>query len=290
MSVGRFQNSGTEATFVADSGKRTTSYFGISGQEDLGGGLSAVFGLESWLAADSGAIIGSGTFARRANVGLKGSYGTVLLGNNPTALFVQALLFAPYANSQGLSPTQRFLYSRYASVEGGSVWQNSIQYQSPTINGFSGTLSAALKEASGGDNSYGASLYYSSGPLAAGLAYQNWRVGTSRQNTYLLGASYDFSALKLYGQFGRVNGIAHGDDQRYGQIGARVPAGPGAFLASFGHTKIDASTARSTVKTLTVGYDYALSKKTDIYLTGMYDKLSTAAAGTTYLVGLRHNF
>jgi predicted porin len=291
MSIGRLQNSGTPDTKVVDSGKRTTSYIGFSGQEDLGNGVSAVFGIESWFGADTGATIGNGFWARRANVGLKSAtYGTLLLGHNPTSLFVHSLVFAPYANSQGLAPTQRFLFSRYAATEGGTTWQNSVQYQTPVFNGFSGTVHAAMKESAAGKNSYAASLMYAKGPLAAGLAYQNWQIGTSDQSTVLLGTSYDLSVVKLYGQYGRVKDKANGDNEKYAQLGLKAPYGPGAFLASYGHTQTETPATDYITRTFTFGYDYSLSKRTELYATGMYDKLSYTYRGMTYLAGIRHNF
>jgi predicted porin len=290
MSVGRVQNSGTPDVVAVDSGKRFTSYIGFGGQENLGGGLSVLFGIETWLGLDTGATLGNGFWARRANVGLKNNFGTLLFGNTPTALFTQSLVFAPYANSQGLAPTQRWLFSRYAATEGGTAWQNSIQYQTPNLGGFSGSLQLAVKEAGGGDNSHAASVMYAKGPLAVGLAWQDWRIGTGNQATFLLGASYDFTVVKVYGQYGEVEDKANRDDQEYAQLGVKAPIGAGAFLASYGHTKVEAPTADYSVRTLTFGYDHALSKRTDLYATGMYDKLSYTYRGMTYVLGLRHLF
>ena len=64
------------------------SRWGLRGNEDLGGGLRAVFTLESGLAMDTGSSMQGGRlFGRQAFVGLSGDWGTVSLGRQYTMLF-----------------------------------------------------------------------------------------------------------------------------------------------------------------------------------------------------------
>lgn len=57
------------------------SRLGFRGTEDLGGGLQALFVLESGLNLDTGTMgQGNRLFGRQANVGLKGAFGTLTLG------------------------------------------------------------------------------------------------------------------------------------------------------------------------------------------------------------------
>jgi predicted porin len=64
------------------------SRLGFRGSEDLGGGLRAVFTLESGLNLDTG-LLGQGgrLFGRQAFAGLSGSWGTVSVGRQYTMLF-----------------------------------------------------------------------------------------------------------------------------------------------------------------------------------------------------------
>ena len=49
--------------------------------EDLGGGYSALFRLETGFRADTGALDESGTlFSRQANVGVAGPFGSLIAG------------------------------------------------------------------------------------------------------------------------------------------------------------------------------------------------------------------
>jgi len=64
------------------------SRWGLRGAEDLGGGLKAVFWLESGFAPDSGASNQGGRlFGRQASVGLAGNWGQLSLGRQYTMLF-----------------------------------------------------------------------------------------------------------------------------------------------------------------------------------------------------------
>src|SRR4051812_9028926 len=70
-----------------DSGNLQRSFLGLRGSEDLGGGLRAVFRLESYLRVDVGAAgrnEGDVFWAREASVGLSGSFGTTVLGRTPS--------------------------------------------------------------------------------------------------------------------------------------------------------------------------------------------------------------
>ncbi|MEG1325632.1 MAG: porin, partial [Janthinobacterium sp.] len=64
------------------------SRFGVKGVEDLGGGLQAIFTLESGFGVDTG-IAGQGgrLFGRQSWVGLKGRYGSVMVGRQMNMSF-----------------------------------------------------------------------------------------------------------------------------------------------------------------------------------------------------------
>ena len=67
------------------SGINTTSRFGFRGVEDLGGGMKALFNLESGLNLDSG-MTNAKFFDRASWVGLQGGWGTLALGRQTTVL------------------------------------------------------------------------------------------------------------------------------------------------------------------------------------------------------------
>ena len=88
---GSASNTGADKTAVV-SGVQNTSRFGIKGSEDLGGGLSAKFQLESGFNITTGAnsqqsATGSVLFDRLAFVGLSTSVGELQVGRNTNAPF-----------------------------------------------------------------------------------------------------------------------------------------------------------------------------------------------------------
>ncbi len=137
-------------TRVFDSGSR----LGVRGTEDLGGGLKAVFQLESGVNFDTGSGNGqagtanasTGTLASRDSyVGLAGSWGQVSFGrqsiywvdgviNQTGANYVNTDI--PWFNGTGMGRVS-------TGSPGAPVARQSnvVQYNSPTVGGFNATLS-----------------------------------------------------------------------------------------------------------------------------------------------------
>jgi predicted porin len=62
-------------------------------------------------------------------------------------------------------------------------------------------------------------------------------------------------------------------------------------LLSLAHTKKDEPLlADIKRRTTAIGYDYALSKRTDVYLIGLNDRVTNLANGNTVAAGMRHRF
>ena len=62
----------------------------------------------------------------------------------------------------------------------------------------------------------------------------------------------------------------------------------GRILAAYAHSKLADSTAKRD--TVSVGYNYDFSKRTDGYAIVMYDKVKDFGNGTSFGVGIRHRF
>eukprot|EP00952_Eustigmatos_sp_NYUAD-ZCMA_P007713 32493-Eustigmatos_ZCMA.PRE.1 len=88
MSIGSTKAPGGTSVAGVDSGKLSTSYYGFSGTEDLGGGLSAQFKLESFFRGDTGEqgrFGGDAQFARTSSVGLSHKeFGSINIGRTTT--------------------------------------------------------------------------------------------------------------------------------------------------------------------------------------------------------------
>lgn len=295
MSAGSTKVPGGTAVKGADSGKMTTSYFGLSGSEDLGAGTSAVFAAESFLRPDVGGAGRSGTdafWARSAYAGLANKdLGTLRLGRLTTPLFVATLSFNAFGDSFGYSPSVRAFFTS-GTATGDSGWSDAVQYMSPKMGSFSFGLIGAAGEGVGGRN-YGANLGYASGPFAAALVFQKVAKNTSLTapvddtKTWQAGGSYDLGVVKLFAQLGQVDNLSTKRDYDIVSVGVAVPVGAGRWLAQY--SRIDASTGADR-KTFSAGYDHFLSKRTDLYAVVMSDKLTGLSSGLSYSVGVRHRF
>lgn len=292
VSAGQFETAGGTDTRAVANGNMTTSYLGFKGSEDLGGGLSARFQVESFLRADTGEAgrFGADTFwARNAYVGLAGTLGSLSLGRNTTTLFVSTLMFNPFGDSFGFSPSIRHYFGGGVGVTTGDTgWSDSISYASPKFGGLSFTGQVAAGEGNGGRN-VGGHLLYVGGALAATAAYQKVEKGRSVADTttWQLGASYDFGAAKLFGQYGKVANDTSGVDATLIELGTSVPVGDGKILLAWGRQASDTDITRTTTS---LGYDHLLSKRTDLYAVYMNDRRTGVDNGNTLAVGVRHRY
>lgn len=294
-----------------ESGKMTTSFIGFKGVEDLGGGLKALFTLESFLRLDSGSSGRSSAdvfWARQASVGLSGDFGRIVAGRTDNFLYQQALAFNPFGGSFGFSPTIRLTFGGPAGNDkGDSGWSNTISYYTPSFSGFSAAAQVQMGESDTEDNSGGLMAGYVSGPFAVGFGYQVVRSGEApkvnlvspaKQSFGLLGLSYDFGAAKLFGQLGQLKGEgfavpADNIKTKLYQLGVAVPVGAaGKVLASYGESTEEYDSGDIQHSIFTLGYDHNLSKRTDVYVVYMRDDEDQSGwkAGNTVAVGVRHRF
>ena len=150
------QDPGTSGSVSSvDSGNMTTSFFGLKGGEDLGGGLTASFVIESFLRPDAGAAGRFATdnfWARSANVSLSSkSAGTLRLGRITTPFFIATLVHNALGDSFGFSPSIRQVFTS-GTVTGDTGWSDAVSYSTPAMGGFSAVAMVAAGEGGGGRN------------------------------------------------------------------------------------------------------------------------------------------
>jgi predicted porin len=287
------------------AGGLTTSYWGMSGAEDLGGGLKAIFTLESFYrinGGQAGAFNGQSFFGRRAFVGLSGQFGQLTLGRNDAPLYVSTLLFNPFGNSFVFSPVvvHTFLGSAMgaASVQSDTAIDNSIVYQTPEVAGLTGSLLYSNAGIAGhaGQANYSANVLYFAGPFSATAAVQSLHTaslflnGATEQTAWLAGAAYRLQAVKLFVQYERVTNNNNLTDDTV-QAGASVQLGTGSVLVSWAGTlRRPAQGSDIRWSTAALGYDYPLSKRTDVYAAWRYDTMTSESSGNSLGAGIRVRF
>ncbi|MGV8892003.1 MAG: porin [Burkholderiaceae bacterium] len=287
------------------SGVASATRVGIRGSEDLGGGLSANFVLESGPRIDTGTLAGV-LLNRQAFVGLKNSLGAVTLGRQYTPYFLTIAKVAdPFAAGSAGSAKNLF-----PTVGNNTRASNTILYKSPKVSGFSGELAYSLGEQAGSNSAgrqFGAALAYANGPLNVRLGYNNRNTDTAiksqdiGRNT-LLAANYNFGVAKAFVAYGIDKGPASAilpttkaNPNPFGAvvrptastdssdllIGVAVPFGDSTVLASY-IRKDDKTSFNQDANQWALGYTYALSKRTSLY--GSYAQIDNKN-GAGYTVG-----
>ncbi|MBA5688431.1 porin [Rugamonas apoptosis] len=293
------------------SGVASASRLGFKGTEDLGGGLSAVFVLESGIKADTGASDVAGSIANRQSyVGLVSKdAGTVLLGRQYTPYYETLRDVAdPFA--LGLAGTAKNLFATTDTLTRNS---NAVTYRTPSLNGVQAELSYSAGEQNGSakaQRQIGGSIGYSNGPLNASFAYNSRNndtaVSAPMGHDSLLAVNYDFQVAKAFFAYGRDKGqltqTTAAVDSNNILVGATVPVGPaGSVIASFTR-KNDKLAANQDADQWAIGYTHALSKRTSAYVAyakiknkngAFYTVGNNTEAGTgdkAFNVGVKHNF
>ena len=153
-----------------------SSRWGLKGTEDLGGGLSAIFNLESGYTTGTGALGQGGLeFGRKAFVGLSSTtFGTVTVGrqysisNDLTSVFASGADWA----ASGLAYGTRA--SDVDNVDTSNRVQNSLKYISPNYNGLQAGALYSLGGQAGDftkNSVIDAAVSYANGPLHLGAGY-----------------------------------------------------------------------------------------------------------------------
>jgi predicted porin len=325
--AGSMRNAGdAKSRPVVNSGGMTTSWLGFKGSEDLGGGLKANFLLTSFIQADTGVqgrFPGDTMWSRDANVGLSGSFGAVSFGRELAPHFLPTILFNPFGDSYIFAPlllhadVPLFNASGWTnSVAGDTGWSNSIRYVTPNFNGLTANLHYQFGEVAGnnGRNNIGINALYFNGPLALTAFYHNVEINNplnvpagnvqpagniplpsgqfaARQTAWMVGGTYDLKAVKLYATYGRTSHNVDLDDKT-GSLGATVPLGQGKIQASWAQTRRSGTAIGADQKrnTTALGYDYDMSKRTDLYAVYMNDRITGQNSGNSFGLGIRHRF
>lgn len=288
----------------------TESFFGLKGQEDLGGGLKAVFKLESSIAVDTGAAVGgvAGFWDKNAYVGVAGDFGTVKLGRQESLFKTEAAAFDAFGTSFHLATTQLFLNGNGGEL--GGSWQNTVGYTSPNLSGLTVSAQYSAKEANkaagaeGG--AYSVAANYTAGALALSAVYGDVKNAdntgdNSKNRAFLLGGSYDFGVAKAFAHYGQNKSTvtttgADVNKATFFDLGAVVPVTQaGSVHAAYGQVKNDnAAAADDKTRKFSLAYHHTLSKRTGVYAGVTYAKADNGPAADTkttiVAAGLRHAF
>ena len=288
--------------------------FGVT--EDLGDGMTAYANLV--FLAFSATNGGNLTQDTGSGIGLKGAFGNVFVGNVRNQVWqAQAAVDPAGWGTGGFADG-----SVWTNTNGSAAKSNSLVYTLPSIaqglnvtvensyGGTSGTSSDTI-----GDST-GLGINYTTGGLTAVYAasYTKAISGITTFNIYdgaglsstlssvydgsiattqVFGATYDLGVAKLhYGKL--VQGVNDGGvvaEDKY-TYGVSVPFG--ALTLAWGHSNAvftDSGSTQTTVSGDKIYAKYALSKRTNAYITtGKSTTSGSTAALTNSSIGLTHSF
>lgn len=244
-----------------------SSYLGVRGEENLGGGLTAFFQLETGFNPDQP----SGTFAtRNSGVGLRGGWGSILLGRWDTP-FKQTMVASvdPWADLQMGDITGAAIRQGDFSLRAANV----IQYWSPRFADVQAKAMYVANEgrtAQANPSMMGASISYSRGDASLSYAYEKHSEMVDQTVTrgvdeegHGISGEYRFGPLKLSGQYGEYERTGTTKQKSY-QVGAQWYAGKHQFIATYSASKDGGATGavQPECDLAAAGYRYNFTRRT----------------------------
>ncbi|WDZ95642.1 porin [Herbaspirillum sp. WKF16] len=273
----------TGSKFAVNSGVIQGSRIGFKGVEDLGGGLSAVFNLETGFTNDNGGLQGSDNvtssnlFRRKSVVGLAGGFGTVLVGRQTDFADVISA-YTGVADFGGVIAQAGSNLNRLQGVR----TNNSVNFTTNNLSGFTGNLMYGFGETAGktsAGQSFGIGGKYENGPLGLGLNYYQSKAGATPSDVSLIpitAVGVTPAATNVYTNAANAGSSA----QKVLNVVASYQFGPARVYGNYSRVKQDLNTAGVagfagvTAATRTTAGTLALSKKADLYEIGTAYALS----------------
>lgn len=262
--------------FSLESAGQNASRFGLHGTENLGGGLAAIFDLESGIDIANGGFANSNGefFGRQAWVGVTGGFGTLTAG-----LQFSPFLMSVFAtDSRDLKQFGSGLITYVDNVIVTGLFNpNSVMYASPEIAGIQGRVMVAFGGSPGNfkaGQQYSAGLsYHDKGLLFSAAMYSGNAGGSAATLPYPstvafagrnVGASYRFDRLTVKGSY-TLYKVAGAFDSRVVSGGFAFSVTPALSVDGGAWYTRDGNDSNNHSILGSLGVDYLLSKRTTLY-------------------------
>ncbi|MFM0205425.1 porin [Paraburkholderia fungorum] len=314
--------SGGKSNVMMESGNLSTDRWGLRGNEDLGGGLSAVFDLENGFNIDSGKFSNDGDeFGRQAWVGIASKqWGTLTMGRQYDFLVDFVAPLSVTGSGFGGNIAEHPFDND--NLNNDLRMNNALKFRSATYDGLTVGGAYAFSNAAGGfsnNNAYSLGAQWAGGPFNLAVAYLqiNQPGGVNQPNNTsgavsssdddatftgarqrVLGAAgrYSFGAATVGLVFtrtmlddphqitqGGAYSTLNGDMLTFNnyELNARYAITPafslgGSYTFTDGHFSDDGKSVAPKWNQFMLQADYALSRRTDLYLEGVYQHVSGA--------------
>ncbi|WP_158903605.1 porin [Burkholderia sp. L27(2015)] len=267
------------------------SRWGLRGAEDLGGGLKAIFTLESGINLNTGAFAQGGTaFGRQAFVGLSSAqYGTLTMGRQYDSVVTYVQPVAAYGYIAGSN-----LFEHPGDLDNlGNTLRtnNTIKYGSPNFNGLTVGAEVSLGGQAGnvtGGGGYSAGAAYATGPLTLGAGYNYFKNPTGTAGTGLFTDNQN-GATVLSGTLN--SGYTAATSYQVAAAGGTYKIGPATIGVTYSNTQYGNAVsggAKATFNSGEVGLKWEF--KQNLFVAAAYDytKGNSVTNATGQTVGNQH--
>lgn len=261
------------------------SRWGMRGVEDLGGGLKALFVLESGFNLDTGGNTPGDLFNRASFVGLNSaSLGEVRLGRQDT---LSRQTIGGFADVTGLGEIKLTEVLNVAAGAAGNrpIFQeltvrvsNAVGYISPSLGGFQLHGMVGAGEGPTAARHQGLSATYKNGPLAAAVTYEAYDgFGDTYNKVMTVAGNYNFGFATLYAGYQNTSDFGTQTAPPTGAVGSieDYDAYTVGVMVPFGNLSVRGQYARANYDIVGGGDEdlskygvsvrYALSKRTTLY-------------------------
>lgn len=276
-------NAANSGQWAFGSGNLVTSRFIFQGVEDLGGGVSTLFKLESGFLSGTGqmtnarlpASSGSYLFDRGAWVGMKkDDLGTLSFGRHYTP-FVEVLYQSDASGFENFASVANTIYQTLTGFTGVQyTWaNNSVKYQTPVFHGLSGSVLNSFGGTAGNFQNQrviSGAIYYTLGPVSLNSGYIDGKDPTGLTDktvarAYTIFLTYTASQFKASLNFQNFRNPATGSSQNYYSVGGQYKVTPAVQFVSDYTYLSDRVNSERNGSFFKLGVHYFLSKRTDVY-------------------------
>lgn len=266
MSLDRYDNDVNEEGFMANNSSR----FGIKGNEDLGGGLKAIYQVESGIFNADEGTSGFGNTLRNTFMGFDGNWGTVKFGRHDTPYKDLGRKLDGFNEQVG---DMRNIIGNAGAYD--KRISNMIRYDSPKFNGMNLAVQHSSNDGSDAagntvnkDNSVG--LNWAAGPLFLGAAWnETGNTGSNNDTTGVrLAGSYTMNAFTLglfWESLSDIGGTSGSDRDAMGFV-ASTKMGNNKFKFHWMEADELDNSANTGGDMWAIGVDHMFSKTAVVYL------------------------
>lgn len=267
--------------------KNSGSRLGFKGNEDLGNGLSAIFNIEMGFNATTG--VSSGGFRRRSIVGIKGGFGTLVLGRDYTS--VDGFAMDVPSSTRGDTDVTGRVNGLFYKGNFSDVQLNAFMAHDSNKEEYG--LKSDKRSLTGG----GLGVRYKKGSLGLSAAFQQFKESTkstnaagehsdkgSKRTEFGLAANYTIGKVRLLTNYVQVR-VKVDNSNAYSQwehlnLGIDYKTGPWRLMAVVGRNR---AKARENTKVLDAyaehvvtdfGNDFVLKGSGTNFMVGAIYKLS----------------